>query len=448
MKTYNNNETRNSRYTRKAVENLKAMIKATATDEIKLPVYGIQIYAAYLDTEEYREYYVVMAAERDIKTGRYYFITREGDRIAWSRLDTETLITAAVDFADRAAELEKQAAERLRQLEEHSRAAIDSDVFFYYVRPLLDLMEIRWRYINHYWTNDGRTVDAVEIERTTLQATRKPGEPAPHWLTTRTDEQLADMKAERTRQAEALHAAGHYTAAAYVAELTGHISDAQTARRERAETAARLDTDTTTAELTAYAATIDADTARENYGIYDRAEILAKLTRKTREAAADLLTAWVATADRATIDDKLGTNNRADVLAFILKESSEQAVKRLTEWATTTTTAALAAAAYNKGVIKPDINDRADVLAYVLQLPADVAADYIAAREAAEAETIARADVETLAATWPGLTRAEILAELLTITPDRAALMLADIDTPQPDPVAWLTDTTNHAATC
>jgi hypothetical protein len=75
-------------------------------------------------------------------------------------------------------------------------------------------------------------------------------------------------------------------------------------------------------------------------------------------------------------------------------------------------------------------------------------ADEIRAAAAAErdriekekAETIARADVETLAATWPGLTRAEILAELLTIDTDRAALLLAEVAAPDTltDPAAWL----------
>ena len=88
--------------------------------------------------------------------------------------------------------------------------------------------------------------------------------------------------------------------------------------------------------------------------------------------------------------------------------------------------------------------------------PADeMTADEIRAAAAAErerierekAEDIARADVETLAAAWHGLTRAEILAHLLTIDTDRAALLLADIDTPQADPVAWLSAADGHQDT-
>lgn len=229
----NNTETRNSRYTRKAVENLKAALKASPIEEITLPVYGIQIYASYVTGEEYT---VIMKAERDIMTGRYYFIDRDGNRIAWSRLDADTLIHAAVDFADRMEEVEKQTAETVANLEKYEAAAVDADLFFYWVRPVLDVLGIEYHYTGHDIANDGRCIDRVKIDR---PATRKPSEPVRHWLHTRPAEELAEMKADRIRKAEQLHEAGHYAAAVYASELVGMISDEQTARRADQITEAR-----------------------------------------------------------------------------------------------------------------------------------------------------------------------------------------------------------------
>lgn len=101
MKTNNNNNrNENSNATRATVASVKAMINAEYLQRIDLVKYGIQVFAAYLDSEEPREYYVIIAAERDIKTGRYYFIDRDGVRIAWSRLNADTLAYACRDFID------------------------------------------------------------------------------------------------------------------------------------------------------------------------------------------------------------------------------------------------------------------------------------------------------------------------------------------------------------
>jgi len=96
----NNNRNENSNATRAMVASVKAMINAEYLQRIDLVKYGIQVFAAYLDNEEPREYYVIVAAERDIKTGRYYFIDRDGVRIAWSRLNADTLAYACRDFID------------------------------------------------------------------------------------------------------------------------------------------------------------------------------------------------------------------------------------------------------------------------------------------------------------------------------------------------------------
>lgn len=121
-KTNNSNENSNAtrkaasvnRPSRKAVEELKAAIKATEFEEIELNDYGIQIYAAYLDYTEFHEYYVIMKAGRDIMTGRYYLITREGLRIWWGRLDQNTQQHAAADFLD-AIESEQRRREKYEQ---------------------------------------------------------------------------------------------------------------------------------------------------------------------------------------------------------------------------------------------------------------------------------------------------------------------------------------------
>ena len=101
MKTNNNNNrNENNNATRAMVASVKAMINAEYLQRVDLVKYGIQVFAAYLDSEEPREYYVIVAAERDIKTGRYYFIDRDGVRIAWSRLNADTLAYACRDFID------------------------------------------------------------------------------------------------------------------------------------------------------------------------------------------------------------------------------------------------------------------------------------------------------------------------------------------------------------
>ena len=101
MKTNNNNNrNENSNATRAMVASVKAMINAEYLQRVDLVKYGIQVFAAYLDSENPQEYYVVIAAERDIKTGRYYFIDRDGVRIAWSRLNADTLAYACRDFID------------------------------------------------------------------------------------------------------------------------------------------------------------------------------------------------------------------------------------------------------------------------------------------------------------------------------------------------------------
>lgn len=134
-KTNNSNENSNAtrkaasvnRSGRKAVEELKAAIKASEFEELELQDYGIQIYAAYLDDTEYNEYYVIMKAGRDIMTGRYYLITREGLRIWWGRLDQNTQQHAAADFLDaieseqrRREEYEQQHAAQYTETVEHN----------------------------------------------------------------------------------------------------------------------------------------------------------------------------------------------------------------------------------------------------------------------------------------------------------------------------------------
>lgn len=77
-----------------AVKTLKEMIKAEYFEAIELVKYGIQIYNA----TEGNEYDVITKAEK--YNGRYYFITREGRRVAWSSLDSDKLDHACDDFID------------------------------------------------------------------------------------------------------------------------------------------------------------------------------------------------------------------------------------------------------------------------------------------------------------------------------------------------------------
>lgn len=89
MKNFNNNPEK------KAIENLKSIIKADFFESIELVKYGIQIYNAF----EGEEYCVIIRAEK--YNGRYYFIDRERRRVAWSSLPADRLAIACRDFIDR-----------------------------------------------------------------------------------------------------------------------------------------------------------------------------------------------------------------------------------------------------------------------------------------------------------------------------------------------------------
>ena len=232
MKTNVNNS--ENKYTRKAIEALKSEIKANAIEEIELTKYGIQIYAAYLNTEEYVEYYVVMKARRDIRTGRYYFITREGERIAWSRLTAETLTVAAVDFLDAIESEEKRAAEALARLECYGLQHLESRFFFLWVRPLLDTIGTAYHIEATGFNDLGETIDLVTIDN---------GDRVPAWdaIEAAPSDVLATWKADRIAKAEALHAAAWYVAAVKVSELTGQISEEQERRRKASEAADRFE---------------------------------------------------------------------------------------------------------------------------------------------------------------------------------------------------------------
>lgn len=232
MKTNVNNS--ENKYTRKAIEALKSEIKANAIEEIELTKYGIQIYAAYLNTEEYVEFYVVMKAERDLRTGRYYFITREGERIAWSRLTAETLTVAAVDFLDAIESEEKRAAEALARLECYGLQHLESRFFFLWVRPLLDTIGTAYHIEATGFNDLGETIDLVTIDN---------GDRVPAWdaIEAAPSDVLATWKADRIAKAEALHAAAWYIAAVKVSELTGQISEEQERRRKASEAADRFE---------------------------------------------------------------------------------------------------------------------------------------------------------------------------------------------------------------
>lgn len=88
MRTNNNTQT---------IKSLKAMINEQELQVIDLSARLIQVYVC---DQTGNEYDVIISAERDIMTGRYYFITREGARVAWSRMPADKLATAAADFAD------------------------------------------------------------------------------------------------------------------------------------------------------------------------------------------------------------------------------------------------------------------------------------------------------------------------------------------------------------
>ena len=232
MKTNVNNS--ENKYTRKAIEALKSEIKANAIEEIELTKYGIQIYAAYLNTEEYVEFYVVMKAERDLRTGRYYFITREGERIAWSRLTAETLTVAAVDFLDAIESEEKRAAEALARLECYGLQHLESRFFFLWVRPLLDTIGTAYHIEATGFNDLGETIDLVTIDN---------GDHVPAWdaIEAAPSDVLATWKADRIAKAEALHAAAWYVAAVKASELTGQISEEQERRRKASEAADRFE---------------------------------------------------------------------------------------------------------------------------------------------------------------------------------------------------------------
>ena len=93
---------------KKAVNELKASIKADFLECIELVNYGIQVYNV-IDGDEYS---VITKAEKT--NGRYYFITREGRRVAWSTIPTEKLETACNDF------LAQMKADETAEISEHT----------------------------------------------------------------------------------------------------------------------------------------------------------------------------------------------------------------------------------------------------------------------------------------------------------------------------------------
>lgn len=281
-----------NKYSRKAIEALKSEIKASAFDEIELTKYGIQIYAAYLNYNEYIEYYVIMKAERDIKTGRYYFITREGDRIAWSRLTAETLTVAAVDFLDAIESEEKRAAEAVVRLELYTLQHFKSRFFFLWVRPLLDLMGTPY-HLGATGVNDlGETIDLVTIDTADRLPSSDDIKATPSAL-------LGSMKADRIAKAEKLHAAGYYFAAVKVSELTGQISEEQERRRKAEET---IESQDTAAERNAARIAFDGLSESKRKAITYAARLLAD--GATIEDRGDYFEVYRGeTLDRVTIDN-------------------------------------------------------------------------------------------------------------------------------------------------
>lgn len=314
MKTNVNNTA--EKYTKKAVEALKSEIKANDIETLELTKFGIQVYAAYLDDSEYIEYYVVTKAERDLRTGRYFFITREGVRLAWSRLAPETLIVAAVDFLDAIESEEKRAAETLDRLENYGMQHVESRFFFLYVRPLLDTMGTPYHIEATGFNDLGETIDVVAIDPADRVPTWDTIEAAPSRL-------LESMKADRLAKSEKLHAAGYYAAARVVSQLSDLISETQEKRREAAERADRIEADreaNKSAEFVAewseknrrralrYAARLIGDgatvTEKQYYIEVYRAETLARVTIDTadRRDLADLLTRKAAAAEVVAAD--------------------------------------------------------------------------------------------------------------------------------------------------
>ena len=93
---------------KKADDDLKNMIKADLLECIELVKFGIQIYFAV----EGEEYSVITKAEK--YKGRYYFVTREGRRVAWSSLDADKLNRACNDF------MEQIKADETAEISEHT----------------------------------------------------------------------------------------------------------------------------------------------------------------------------------------------------------------------------------------------------------------------------------------------------------------------------------------
>ena len=91
-KTTKTMKTTDKNTAKKAVNELKASIKADFLECIELVNFGIQVYNV-IDGDEYS---VITKAEKT--NGRYYFITREGQRVAWSTIPAEKLETACDHF--------------------------------------------------------------------------------------------------------------------------------------------------------------------------------------------------------------------------------------------------------------------------------------------------------------------------------------------------------------
>lgn len=424
-----NNESKNgSRYTRKAIADMKAALNAEYFMQIDLVKYGIQIYNVTPDNE----YNVVISAKRDIINGRYYFITREGDRVAWSSLTTDQLIHACVDFMDQMTADETTSENGPETIKEHVTAVRVADIArtvadacaLCYGSPLItsDMALDIDRFLKVWLNKYNNATDTTDPAAPFIFAIRRQGSESG------TIEHVAErckvlgspvyvIKVERENDADGRPVAGRYTLT--VTDTTAETADRIEREREANKSAEFV------AEFKERKA-IEADTCES-----DPAETIAraefyKLSESKRKAiryAAHLIATGATVADRGAYleIDKIETCARvtidaadADHLRHLLTRKAEAGERIAKDCEARELTDAAEVAATRASRCKA-IADTLRKAARLVLLAVTLTTGTPADAETIESEPQA-ADVAELLTTDPARELADLRAAGLTVT--------------------------------
>lgn len=114
---------------------MKAELNADSNimNRVELAIYGVQAY----NVIEGEEYNVIVKAER-ANNGRYYFVTREGIKLAWSQMTAEKVEFICGEMLEREAADKKAAADNLTTLKRVKKMWVNYRLLHLYLYDLAD----------------------------------------------------------------------------------------------------------------------------------------------------------------------------------------------------------------------------------------------------------------------------------------------------------------------